>query len=304
MTMLTFFYIVIGINAFIALCYLLWGFICVHNKEHGRLLCFIRFMVMIVCPVIGILYFVCSNLFHKLFFHKDVDLSAVIFNKEKIRQVERSDMEREINFAPIEEAIAVSDYKNQRQLMMNVLRSDIRSSLGSISLALNSEDSEVSHYAASALRDELGDFRSTVLKMQKNLHSKEQYVPAECCRLIEYMHPVLIQEIFPEPEHKGYVLIFEEAVSTLYNSHPDMVKNKYYEWLIDQLLLIHDTDAAKKWCDIVKNRLKEQLTAYKCLLKFYYTTQNSRLFFETMQELKQSDIPIDNDTLEILRTFS
>lgn len=304
MTMLTLFYIVIGINTFIALCYLVWGLICVHNKEHGRILYFIRFIVIIICPVIGILYFVYSNLFHKLFFHKDVDLSAVIFNKEKIRQVERSDMEREINFAPIEEAIAVSDYKNQRQLMMNVLRSDIRSSLGSISLALNSEDSEVSHYAASALRDELGNFRSTVLKMQKNLHSKEQYIPAECCRLIEYMYPVLIQEIFPEPEHNGYVLIFEEAVSTLYNSRPEMVKNKYYEWLIDQLLLIHNTDAAKKWCDIVKISLKEQLTTYKCLLKFYYTTQNSRLFFETMEELKQSDIPIDNNTLEILRTFS
>lgn len=304
MTMTAFFYILIAGNAILAFCYMLWGFIRTHKKEHGRLLYFIRFTIMLICPVIGILYFVCSYVFHKLFFHKNVDLSAVIFNKEKIRQVERSDMEREINFAPIEEAIAVSDYKNQRQLMMNVLRSDIRSSLGSISLALNSEDSEVSHYAASALRDELGDFRSTVVKMQKSLYNQENYLPAECCRLIEYMYPVLTQEIFPEPEHKTYVGIFKDTIAALYENNPAMVKPHYYEWLIDQLLLISDMDSAKEWCGIVNKQLNGELTAYKCLLKFYYTTQNTRLFFETMDELKQSDIAIDNNTLEILRTFS
>lgn len=144
------------------------------RTKKGKMLIFIRFFLMLFCPVIGILYFVCSMLFHKLLFHKKVDLSDVIFNKEKIRQVERSDLERERNIAPIEETIAVSDYKNQRQLMMNVLRNDYRDSLGSISLALNSADSEVSHYAASALRDELGAFRNSVSQKHKEMLADEK----------------------------------------------------------------------------------------------------------------------------------
>ena len=38
-------------------------------------------------------------------------------------------------------------------------------SLRTISLALNGEDSETAHYAASVLRDELNNFRSTVQKL-------------------------------------------------------------------------------------------------------------------------------------------
>ena len=160
-------------NTAAAAAYLICGMLTARRTKKGKMLVFIRFFLMLFCPVIGILYFVCSMLFHKLLFHK-VYLSDVIFNKEKIRQVERSDLERERNIAPIEETIAVSDYKNQRQLMMNVLRNDYRDSLGSISLALNSADSEVSHYAASALRDELGAFRNSVSQKHKEMLADEK----------------------------------------------------------------------------------------------------------------------------------
>ena len=48
--------------------------------------------------------------------------------------------------------------------MLNVIRGDLQDSLESIALALNSSDSETSHYAASVLRDELNDFRVNVQK--------------------------------------------------------------------------------------------------------------------------------------------
>ena len=57
--------------------------------------------------------------------------------------------------APLEESLAVSDKRNMRMLMLNVIRGDMQKSLESITMALNSEDSETSHYAASVLRDEL-----------------------------------------------------------------------------------------------------------------------------------------------------
>ena len=156
---------VLLLNTAAAAAYLIWGMLTARRTKKGKMLVFMRFFLMLFCPVIGILYFVCSMLFHKLLFHKKV---------EKIRQVERSDLERERNIAPIEETIAVSDYKNQRQLMMNVLRNDYRDSLGSISLALNSADSEVSHYAASALRDELGAFRNSVSQKHKEMLADEK----------------------------------------------------------------------------------------------------------------------------------
>lgn len=301
---ISFLSILLLIHILFTAAYLLWGIFAAKHSKNGRFLFVIRALIIFLCPVTGILYFVCSNLFHRLFFHNTVDLSDVIFNKEKIRQVEKSDIERERNFAPIEETIAVGDYKNQRQLMMNVLRSDYRESLGSISLALNSADSEVSHYAASALRDELGSFRNIVQQMHHQLQEPGSDTAAVCLRLMNYMYPVLKQNIFPVLEYKNYVQIFANAFTTVFNENPAIIKPVYYEWLTELLIAIKEFDAAAQWCQTAKQELSGMLTPYKCLLRLYYNIKDSRRFLETMEELKQSDIPIDNDTLETFRIFS
>ena len=68
----------------------------------------------------------------------------------------------------LEEALEVSDKKSLRTLMMNVIRGDYKHSLSAIALALNSEDSETAHYAASVLQDVLSDFRSQVQAFMKD----------------------------------------------------------------------------------------------------------------------------------------
>ena len=110
-------------------------------------------VVMIVCciPVILIVFYILAKIFRIIFFHNQVDLEDVIFSKARIKQVDKSNIEQERNFVSIQEAVAVSNHKNQRELMMNVLRKDMKQALGSISYALNSDDAETSHYAAAAL---------------------------------------------------------------------------------------------------------------------------------------------------------
>lgn len=76
--------------------------------------------------------------------------------------------------APLEESLAVSDKRNMRMLMLNVIRGDMQKSLESITMALNSEDSETSHYAASVLRDELNDFGPMCRKCTRRCSRKQR----------------------------------------------------------------------------------------------------------------------------------
>ena len=165
------------VNALIALIYLLIGALvyvpaCDLKQEQGeevqydnRRAFLIRFIVMVLCPVVGPAFFLCSYLLFKTVFRQAVDLEDVVFGKERVRTHLKADEERERNIAPLEEALAVSDKRNLRMLMLNVIRGDLQKSLESITMALNSEDSETSHYAASVLCDELNKFRSQVQKM-------------------------------------------------------------------------------------------------------------------------------------------
>ena len=125
-----------------------------------------------------------------------MDLDDVIFSKERVKTNVKADEERERNLVPIEEALAVSDKKNLRMLMLNVIRGDLQDSLESISLALNSEDSETSHYAASVLRDELNDFRVTVQKIYTDMKEEEPDQTDSEEMLIDYMNRILCQKSF------------------------------------------------------------------------------------------------------------
>lgn len=211
------------VNALIALVYLLVGIFlyvpaCDLKREQGeeiqydnRRAFFIRFIVMVLCPVVGPAFFLCSYLIYKTVFRQAVDLEDVIFSKERVQTHLKADEERERNMAPLEESLAVSDKRNMRMLMLNVIRGDMQKSLESITMALNSEDSETSHYAASVLRDELNDFRSNVQKMYTQMQ-QETETETECEEmLIDYMNRILSQKIFTTMEQTKYVNMLEEA---------------------------------------------------------------------------------------------
>lgn len=123
------FFVIWGLNFLISILCFLWK--AKENKTTWRM----RLAVMVLCPVIGPLFFACSQLVYRTIFRQEVDLEDVIFSKERIKTHLKADEERERNMVPIEEALAVSDRKNLRMLMMNVIRGDLKDSLESIMLA-------------------------------------------------------------------------------------------------------------------------------------------------------------------------
>ena len=220
------FVIVWIINFIISVLYYLWGALFyVPAREHqdkneeeylhdNRRTYLIRVIVMVLCPIVGPLFFLVSHLIYMTIFRQEVDLDDVIFSKERVKTNVKADEERERNLVPIEEALAVSDKKNLRMLMLNVIRGDLQDSLESISLALNSEDSETSHYAASVLRDELNDFRVTVQKIYTDMKEEEPDQTDSEEMLIDYMNRILCQKVFTEIEQAKFVMMMEENLST------------------------------------------------------------------------------------------
>ena len=70
---------------------------------------------------------------------------------------------RENMTSPSRMLLKITDKNSLRTFIMNVIRGGLTQiRLSSIALALNSEDSETAHYAASVLQDVLSEFRSNV----------------------------------------------------------------------------------------------------------------------------------------------
>jgi hypothetical protein len=263
-----------------------------------------KFLVMLLCPVVGPLFFGVGQLIYYILFQQDVDLEDVIFSKERVVTYLHADEERDRNMVPLEEAIAVSDKKSLRTLMLNIIKGDIQKVLPAIALALNSEDSETSHYAASVLRDELNDFRVNVQKIFLEIKNEDEN-QTDCENLLlPYMNSVLEQRVFTDMEQEAMVKQLANVGEILYKKSPAQMKSRYYEWICLRLLEIQEFQAVEEWCQIAINQYPKELSSYTCQLKLYFTMQEKTKFFEVMNQLKQSNIVIDRETLELIRTFS
>ena len=306
------FIILIACNTIFALCYLVYGLVRYrvkkggkHEKEVGAPeSVWIKTFAIVVCPVIMPLFLALGKLFHLLFFHKDVDLADIIFSKERVRTFAYADEEREMNMAPLEESIAVSDNDSLRTLMLNVVRGDIGKSLRSISLALNSEDSETAHYAASVLADELNNFRSTVQRLYVEIKKENEKFFSCVDTLLPYMNDVLEQRVFLDMEQEKFVLQMEEVCELLYQKDKELMASVHYEWICARLLEIEKFELCEKWALRSAEQYPQILSSYTSRLKLYFTTQNREKFFDVMNALKASEIVIDQETLELIRVFS
>ncbi len=310
------FLIVVLVNALIAVIYLLWGILVVVSikerkteKEWERMFdnrraFLIKFFVMLLCPVIGPLFFVISYLLDKALFWTAPDLEDVIFSKDRVKIQLKADEERVRNMVPLEEALAINEKKDLRMVMMNMVKGEIQDSLAAIALALDSEDSESSHYAASVMTDELNEFRRRVQTLSWEIMQEEEGETEYEEMLIDYMNQVLKLRIFTIIEQRRFVHIMADTAEKLRQKDQSKLKEEQYESVCLRLMEIEDYTDSEKWCAWLAEQYPERLSAYTCRLKLYFTLQNKEAFFTTLNDLKRSDVVIDRETLELIRVFS
>lgn len=312
------FLIVWILNLLISVAYYCWGVIIYvpahesmepddpdYEKDYdNRRTYMIRLIVMVLCPVVGPCFFLGGFLVYKTIFRQSVDLEDVVFSKDRIKMRLKADEERERDMVPVEEALAITNKKNLRTLMISVLLRDIQDSLESITLALNSKDSETSHYAASVLRDELNEFRVNVQEVREKI-DEENEDETECEQmLIDYMNTILKQKVFTNLEQQRFVQILDETAEILYHKDCLKLSPERYEGVCLRLLEQEKYEECEKWCSRISEQYPEDLVSYTCRLKMYFKKNEKENFFEALEALKQSDIVIDSETLELIRVFS
>ncbi len=292
------FLVLLILNLIVVICYLIWNLFRKKEKRKGFI---IRIIIMLFCPVVGPCFFLVGNSLFKTVFSGNVDLNDVIFSKERVKTYLHADEDRERNMVPLEEAIEITDKENLRTLMMNLVRGDIQESLSKISMALNSEDTETAHYAASVLQDALNDFRFKVQQGIDYINENGDDALEFACALIEYMNKVLEQKVLTDLEQKSYVGIMDSVCEVIYKRQ--RMTSKYYEAISIRMLEIEDFKNSQKWCFRAQYQFPNTLATYTCQLKLYFTTNQRDRFFEVLNELKKSSIVIDKETLEMIRVF-
>lgn len=288
------------INCIIVLLYILWNLLRKKEKKAGY---WVKVMVMFFCPVAGPCFVFLSYFFMKILFSQIADLDDVVFSKERAETYLHADEERGRNLVSLEEALAITDKSSLRTLMMNVVRGDVHKSLSSIALALNSEDSETAHYAASVLQEALNDFRTQVQKTYGKLKEKKVNQEKTASELIYYMDDVLKQRVLTDMEQKSFVNIMDEVGEILYTHAKDQMDSNQFEAICLRLLEVKEYERCQLWCQRAMEQYPMTLSSYTCQLKLYFAEEEREKFMEVLELLKKSNIVINRETLEKIRVF-
>lgn len=304
------------INLLVAVIYLLVGIIVVaparmrKEREAGeevthdnRRTYLLRFVVMVLCPVIGPLFFLFSYVLFRFPLWMQPHLEDVVFSKERVKTHIKAEEERERDIVPLEEALFLNKSKDLRTVMMNIIRGDVHSALGVIMLALNSEDSETAHYAASVLSGELDEFRAKVRQLRRTIAEEEKEETAAELELIPYMDGFLKQKVFADLEQKKQTAVMAGAAESLFVKDASQLTPDHYESICLRLLEVESFEEAEKWCQRLAEQYPDCLAAYTCKLKLYFSTKNREAFFSTMSALQHSEVIVDQETLELIKVF-
>lgn len=294
------FIILLVLNLLTVVVYLIWNHI---RRKEKILSTWMKAGMMLLCPIVGPTFIFVAFWLSRLFMLMSMDLSDVVFSKERVETFIRPDEETEKNMVSLEEALEVTDKKSLRSFILNVIRGDYKNSLSSIALALNSEDTETAHYAASILQDVLSDFRAGVQEKYRILDEDEEHLTENCVDLLEYMNSVVEQRVLTDLEQRSMVKRMDEVLERAWVSERQKISSSVYEKVCQRLLEMEDYENCRKWCARSNEQYPDTLSSYTCQLKLFFSCGDREDFFRVMQELKESDITIDNETLEFIRIF-
>ena len=262
--------------------------------------------LMILMPIIGPIYMFVSWLIYEFYFknHQGIlSLEELSLSKKRVEVMKKGNVEAALDKVPLEEALLISDDKDTRRLLLNILKYDTKGYISSIYKATDHEDSEVSHYAATSIADIVDKFKKEEkILRQHSLKNKADIVPIDAYWL--YLSEFLKTKILPEPEQRRYLEFLEGIVVELEKDMPSKVTGELYYELVMMFISLEDMKKAEFWFRRAMVNRPEDLASYKAGLKFYYDNNERAKLLELMKDLRESSIRIDQETLEFIRFYN
>lgn len=263
-------------------------------------------LFIILTPPIGTIYLSVSWLIYQVYFKSRtgiLSLEELSLSKDKIEITAKDDIKSAFNKVPLEEALIVSESKDTRKLILDILKEERGDYIKSIYDATDNKDSEVSHYAATAITDIIDKFKEKEKILRNKYTADSQNIDlAEI--YWDYVSEFLMTKILSSVEQTRFINILEDFTLSLEKDMPKIVRAELYYRIVSVSIDLDRMIQAEMWVSKALNNRKNSLESYKAGLKFYYANGEHEKFKELLWTLKSSDVRLDRETLEMIRFYS
>ena len=223
-------------------------YFAVNLKFKGLQDSFYKLFIIFFLPAAGLLFFAVSAILNKIPNRSDsiVDSYLKYIREQKhIYYEEAMDFEKEINTVPLEDSLNFSDNKSKRAYLIYILKKDFVSHIKGLQKAIKSQDTETSHYAASALMEIKKQFEILLATTGENYKNNKDDISA----IQEYVNTLkkyLKSGLADKVDYYNYLEKYSATLSELLSRH---ITNEVY--FVDKIncdLELRDYKSAEDFC--------------------------------------------------------
>ncbi len=260
-----------------------------------------RFIVVFMLPVIGFLFLIVTAISGKFAKNTDNILESYlkyIQDKKHVYYEEDIDFEKEINTIPFQDSLYFSDNKDKRAYLIYILKKDFVKHIKGLQKAIESDDSETSHYAAAALMEIKKYFEILIQNASENyyknsddINSMFEYVNV----LKKYLKSGIADKIDYHEYLDKYSMVLEKLLLKYHENE------NYFSEKISTDIELGNFESAYEFCKKFFEYFPNSEKPYLVLLKLYHAMRNFSSFEKTLGELKNKKITLTEYANDMIR---
>ncbi len=251
-------------------------------------------------PILGFVIYALPYAVTRLAGRARYDRDSLVHRNRIEKMTQHPDLEDELNIVPVEDAMAISENKEKRALLLRQLKKDISENYKALLAAEKDEDAESVHYAA-ATKMEVhrllhGQFMECLKACEEN-GADEAHVREVLDSLRKLIESGVLSGREQAMYRKRYCDLMESRQGTEEGAPGDA---DYETWLVYLIESGRFQEAERLWRE-EKNRVKSE-NSYMKMAEMYYMRKDKSRFRDCIAQLQQDKtIHLTAQGLERLR---
>ncbi|GEM_PF-3980673 len=226
------------------------------------------------------------------------------FSKEESKPLFLADRQRDLHTASLTDILLFEDVTTRRDAVMRIFSSDSLQYVKELKRALADPDTEVSHYASSALTEIKRKFDNSVIELSKLVQEDESILQNKLM-YAKTLHDYIESGILDPANRRKYQRQFCDLIVRLFEAKVSVADGMDMTFYKDTALYLQDLGRIQESKSFMADCLTtfDHEIIYFAALELYYILGERELFQQIIQRIRTSRVQLSPDRLASFRYF-
>lgn len=212
-----------------------------------------------------------------------------------ILQKDKADVHQVV---PFQDALIFNDNQLKRKMLLNLLKKDSFQNVSLLRAALENEDTETSHFAATAILDTKSKIGLSIQQLEVEL-DKDPYNLEKLISISKLLFNSLEIEFVDHQTKKKYLYNYTTILERIIELDP--FNPSFFIKKIESDLELGEYQNARDYCKLFRQSCPDHEESYFQSMKLYHKLQDQAGFDQTLDDLRNAPIKMSQQGLQKLR---